>query len=154
MPFRPGYLYVRPHIAPPALPLLNCCHGVEQQSSVGSIQAHTPKRQENALKTSDDSSLADLNLHDAVVESIAFGPSSHELRFVVSAVGEEEMTVLAFSNITSLSAQTGQPWGRSQSVNELRCQKPGEFQVELQSGDVWSVHAERWRYFSTLEGEA
>jgi hypothetical protein len=127
---------------------------LEQASSVGSSHTHASNRQENDLKTSDDSSLADLNLHDAVVESIAFGPSSHELRFVLSAVGEDEITVLAFFNTTSLSAQTGQPWGRSQSVNELRCPKTGEFQVELQSGDVWSIHAERWRYFSPLEGEA
>jgi hypothetical protein len=95
-----------------------------------------------------------LPLHDATLESASLDCKSGELRLVLDTTADETMAVLAFSQTTRFNATREQPWGPSVSVNEARTLPSGAIEVELQSGDIWSIHAASWSISYPLRSEA
>ena len=103
---------------------------------------------------SNKSTIESLPIHDATLESAALDWKSGELRLVLDIAAEPTMAVLSFSKATRVTAMREQPWGRSVSVNEARTLPHGAFEVELQSGDTWFIHAASWNFSFPLRGEA
>ena len=110
----------------------------------------------NTLNPTDSSktNIENLPLHDATLDSAALDWRSGELRIVLNASAEESPAVLSFQQTTKFHAAREQPWGRSVSINEARTLPDGVVEIELQSGDIWSIHAASWSLTFPLRSEA
>ena len=87
----------------------------------------------------------ELPLHDAVLTDIHVNWGASRCTFLVNPVGLGGRA-LVFEGLTYLEAPKQEPWGPSRSINALQETKPGEFEIEFQSGDVLRVRAKNWTF--------
>jgi hypothetical protein len=84
-------------------------------------------------------------IHDAVLAEIHISWEADRCDLRVHPVGLPAHW-LVFEGFTNLEFPKKNPWGPSCSINTLREPQPGEFEIELQSGDVLRVRAGHWAY--------
>jgi hypothetical protein len=95
--------------------------------------------------------IEDFGLHDATLVAV----------HVVWADGTCIMTVrhsqlsdciLAFTGVSSLTLPRTQAWGPSQSINSASERNTGQFEIEMQSGDLIKIDAHGVVLTSTATG--
>lgn len=86
-------------------------------------------------------------LHDASLLAIEVKWDSGELRCSLGVMKEERRTACLFAQgMKSLNCPRQFPWGRSVSINSVRSEeieKGIRLIIEMQSGDVIEVHADK-----------
>ena len=82
------------------------------------------------------------NLHDASLSTVVVSWAELKCSFELALVNQSR-GVLVFVGVRDLHLPHRDPWGPSESVNALRFPNPGEFEIEMQSGDSIRVEAER-----------
>jgi hypothetical protein len=88
---------------------------------------------------------AALPVHDATLTGVHFDWAKARCIFSVVPVGLDPHR-LVFSGVSELHIPRHEPWGPSTSVNGIRENAPGIFEVELQSGDVLRIVASAWEF--------
>lgn len=86
-----------------------------------------------------------LQVHDAVLSAIYISWEADHCDLRVLPVGTTAH-LLVFEGFTALEFPKQEPWGPSSSINSLREPEQGQFEIELQSGDVLRVRARSWSY--------
>ncbi|HEY9134646.1 MAG TPA: hypothetical protein VIM85_02510 [Pseudomonadales bacterium] len=86
-----------------------------------------------------------LPLHDAVMAAahISWDAARCDLR--VYPVGKKAHW-LVFEGFTKIEFPRNEPWGPSNSINSVKQPKPTKFEIEIQSGDLLRITAEKWSY--------
>lgn len=84
----------------------------------------------------------DLPLHDATLSGIDVRYDDARCTLQLSSM--EGVLQLAFEGFQCLTFPRREPWGRSCSVNSARQISAKAYELELQSGDVIRIEAERW----------
>lgn len=86
-------------------------------------------------------------LHDATLLSMHFDWKARRFRCEFRPVSSgSEMLSLLFDGVRDVHIPALHPWGKSNSVNSVRQSKKGdifEFSMEMQSGDVIRILADR-----------
>ena len=84
--------------------------------------------------------IEDLDLHDATLIAVhvlwAEGTCTMTVRY--SRLSE---CTLAFAGVSNMTLPRTQPWGRSQSINSATERKKGQYEIEMQSGDLITIEA-------------
>ena len=84
------------------------------------------------------------HLHDFIVTTIAVDLKNRRVEIVVGGwditTNAACRTVLAFINVRRLEIPMNHPWGPSASINRAK-QLAGDFEIEMQSGDVIKISA-------------
>jgi hypothetical protein len=86
------------------------------------------------------------NLHDATLVTMCFDWESRRLRCELRVASGADLTKLVFEGVRSVHVPCFHPWGKSNSVNSVDQIKKGdliEFSLEMQSGDVICILANR-----------
>lgn len=86
-----------------------------------------------------------LPLHDAVLCAAHISLEADRCDLRVQPVGGKTHWLI-FEGFTTLEFSNEKPWGPSCFINAVREPNPGEFEIELQSGDVLRVRALHWAY--------
>jgi hypothetical protein len=86
-------------------------------------------------------------LHDVVLMRVQFEWHAATCTCWVEPVGMAPH-VLSFFGVRDLHIPREQPWGPSVSINAVREETSGIYQIELQSGDVLRVVARSWEFRS------
>jgi hypothetical protein len=86
-----------------------------------------------------------LPVHDAVLAAIYISWEAGRCDLRIHPVGTTSH-LLVFEGFTALEFPKQEPWGPSSSINAVREPKQGQFEIELQSGDVLRVLAKCWSY--------
>ncbi|RFP09934.1 MULTISPECIES: hypothetical protein [unclassified Duganella] len=82
----------------------------------------------------------DLDLHDATLLTIDF--SWAEATCVMTLLHARLADCrLTFTGVSNLTLSRNQPWGRSQSINSALERDKGQYEIEMQSGDVITIAA-------------
>lgn len=87
----------------------------------------------------------ELPLHDALLSAAYISWEADRCDIRVLPVGGPPH-LLVFEGFTNLALPKQSPWGPSCSINEIRERVSGEFEIELQSGDVLHVTALQFSY--------
>jgi hypothetical protein len=95
----------------------------------------------------------DLPLHDATLLTVTVSCHEGSCSIEVEPVGPAAPAHLRFVGVTEVYVPREQPWGPSVSINVLRQAAGGEYELELQSGDVVRVKASSWSYVNVDGGE-
>jgi hypothetical protein len=85
-----------------------------------------------------------ISLHDAVLSDLRLDWKQGECFVRVSRVAGEDETLI-FSGVRELNAPRQNPWGPSESINQFREIGEGQFEIEMQSGDVLKIVASSWQ---------
>jgi hypothetical protein len=84
--------------------------------------------------------IEDFGLHDATLVDVhlqwAEGRCTMTLRH-----SELSSCRLTFTSVTNLSLSRAKPWGPSQSINAAYQRNPGQYEIEMQSGDLIKIVA-------------
>lgn len=86
-----------------------------------------------------------LPLHDAVLDSIQVSWKAGLCVIQIHPVGLPAHR-LVFEGFEHLELPKMMPWGYSCSINTLCEPLPGQFEIELQSGDVLRLKARHWDF--------
>ena len=101
------------------------------------------------MATATAADLADLPLHDALLESVemrwAESTCVMKLKAFVSRTEHAKPHQLVFEGVTGLSIPKQAPWGSSNAINTAGG-SPGRFRIEMQSGDLIEVTAKGFRF--------
>ncbi len=89
--------------------------------------------------------ISELSLHDAVLSAAYVSWEAERFDLRVHPVGGVPH-LLVFEGFTSLELPYQKPWGPSCSINIVREAKQGEFEIELQSGDVLCIKASHFSF--------
>ena len=87
----------------------------------------------------------DLPIHDATLASVHVSYEAARCDLVLYVVGGAHR-VLVFEGFHALTFPRRELWGRSHSINAGRQVDAQVYEVDLQSGDVLRVEADRWRF--------
>lgn len=88
-----------------------------------------------------------LPLHDATLASVHISWNAARCDFQIYRTGEG-IHCLVFEGFTNLELPKAEPWGPSESINNVQEPSPGHFEIELQSGDTIRITAAHWRFSS------
>jgi hypothetical protein len=84
--------------------------------------------------------IEDFDLHDATLVDVhlewAEGACTMTLRRSVL-----QNCYLKFTGVSQLSLPRAQPWGPSQSINAAYMRNTGQYEIEMQSGDLIQIDA-------------
>jgi hypothetical protein len=84
--------------------------------------------------------IEDFGLHDATLVDVhlewAEGRCTMTLRH-----SELSNCRLTFTGVSNLSLPRARPWGPSRSVNAAYQRNPGQYEIEMQSGDLIKIDA-------------
>ena len=88
-------------------------------------------------------SLADIDFHDAVLESVSFDwpTASCTAHFRLAGPPLTKLLTVSWHGVAELHVPHAAPWGASASVLELRRPSAGVDELVMQSGDVIRVRA-------------
>jgi hypothetical protein len=84
--------------------------------------------------------IEDFGLHDATLVSVHFVWVDGTC---ILTVRHSQLSdcMLTFSGVSRVTLPRTYPWGRSQSINSACQPKAGQYEIEMQSGDVLEIHA-------------
>ena len=79
-------------------------------------------------------------LHDATLVAVHFVWADGTC---IMAVGHSQLSecTLTFTGVSNLILPRTQPWGRSQSINSASERNKGQYEIEMQSGDLIKIDA-------------
>lgn len=85
--------------------------------------------------------IEDLGLHDATLVAVHLVWADGKC---VMTVGHSQLSdcILTFTGVTNLTLPRTQPWGRSQSINSASERDKGQYEIEMQSGDLIKIDAD------------
>jgi hypothetical protein len=93
----------------------------------------------------------DLPLHDATLTDVHLDWLAGTCALLLSRTsGQYE---LRFNGVSDLAIPRRQPWGPSVSINSLRKDSSGLFEIEMQSGDILRISASSWSFSDLKHGE-
>lgn len=84
--------------------------------------------------------IEDFGLHDATLVAIHFVWADGTCIMTVRH-GQLSDCTLTFTGVSSLTLPRTQPWGPSQSINSACERNMGQYEIELQSGDLIKIDA-------------
>lgn len=82
----------------------------------------------------------DFGLHDATLVAVDFtwADGTCVMRIEHTQLSDARLT---FTGVSHLRLSRTQPWGRSVSINSALERSNGQYEIEMQSGDVFEIHA-------------
>jgi hypothetical protein len=84
--------------------------------------------------------IEDFGLHDAALVAVHFVWADGTCIMTVRHSQLSDCT-LTFTGVSSLTLPRTQPWGPSQSINSASERNKGQYEIELQSGDLIKIDA-------------
>ncbi|NHZ42028.1 hypothetical protein [Massilia aquatica] len=84
--------------------------------------------------------LEDFGLHDATLLAIDFAWASGQCVVRIRHTSLADC-ILLFTEVTRLSVPRTHPWGPSQSIHSASTRVQGQFEIEMQSGDLIGIEA-------------
>jgi hypothetical protein len=82
----------------------------------------------------------DVNLHDATLVEVRVNWADGTCIVEVDH-GTLDICVLTFSAMSHLTLPRQQSWGRSVSINSFSMPSSGQYEIEMQSGDLIRIEA-------------
>jgi hypothetical protein len=82
----------------------------------------------------------DFGLHDATLVAVHLTWADGTCVMMVRHSQLSDCT-LTFTGVSNLVLPRTQPWGPSQSINSVSQQSNGQYEIEMQSGDVFRIEA-------------
>jgi len=90
-------------------------------------------------------SFSTLSIHDATLSAIYVSWEAARCDIRLLPVGLSPH-MLVFEGFTNIELPRRESWGPSSSVNSSTEFKPGQFEIELQSGDTVRIEAAHWAF--------
>ena len=84
-------------------------------------------------------------LHDVTLTAVHFDWREGRCWLALSAA-EDPNRQLVFESVIELQIPRRHPWGPSVSINRVNEPKKGQFEIEVQSGDVIQISAAKWSF--------
>lgn len=84
--------------------------------------------------------IEDFGLHDATLIAVHLVWPDGTCIMTVSHSQLSDCT-LTFTGVSNLALPRTQPWGRSQSINSASERNKGQYEIEMQSGDLIKIDA-------------
>jgi hypothetical protein len=84
--------------------------------------------------------IENFGLHDATLVAVRLVWVDGTCIMTVRHSQLEDCT-LTFTGVSNLTLPRTQPWGRSQSINSASQRNKGQYEIEMQSGDMIKIDA-------------
>lgn len=84
--------------------------------------------------------IEDFDLHDATLVTVHLVWADGTCIMTIRHSQSPDCT-LAFTGVSNLTLPRTQPWGPSQSINSASQRNKGQYEIEMQSGDLIKIDA-------------